>query len=45
MMELATFYEQWAAAGNLLDRCEGNETWKMTEKSKDYDVFIYIIKQ
>ena len=36
-MEKANCYEQWAAAGYMLDRCEGKDAWKEHEKSKHYD--------
>ncbi|KAI8922596.1 hypothetical protein BC831DRAFT_475066 [Entophlyctis helioformis] len=37
LMDIATSYEQWAAAGYMLDRCEGKDEWKNTEGSDDYD--------
>eukprot|EP00842_Homolaphlyctis_polyrhiza_P005765 jgi/Hompol1/618/HPOL_005364-RA len=37
LMDMATCYEQWAAAGYMLDRCEGNDKWKNTEQSPHYD--------
>lgn len=37
LMDKATCYEQWAAAGHLLDRTEGNDVWKNNPHSKYYD--------
>ena len=37
LRDKATSYEQWAAAGYMLDRIEGNNSWKQDEKSKYYD--------
>ncbi|KAJ3255048.1 hypothetical protein HK103_006668 [Boothiomyces macroporosus] len=36
-MDKACSYEQWAAAGYMLDREEGRDLWKFQEKSSDYD--------
>ncbi|KAJ3178428.1 hypothetical protein HK101_010133 [Irineochytrium annulatum] len=35
--DVATNYEQWAAAGLALDRIEGKEKWKADPQSPDYD--------
>lgn len=37
LIEKATSYEQWAAAGYMLDRVEGNDIWKNENVSSDYD--------
>ncbi|KAJ3275222.1 hypothetical protein HDV01_000947 [Terramyces sp. JEL0728] len=37
LMDKACSYEQWAAAGYMLDREEGRDLWKFQEKSTDYD--------
>jgi hypothetical protein len=37
LMDKASCYEQWAAAGYMLDRCQGKDRWKLQERSKFYD--------
>ncbi|RKO92542.1 hypothetical protein BDK51DRAFT_21491, partial [Blyttiomyces helicus] len=37
LMNVASNYEQWAAAGAMLDRLTENEKWKNDPTSKDYD--------
>nr|KAJ3421245.1 hypothetical protein HK105_004130 [Polyrhizophydium stewartii] len=37
LMEIANCYEQWAAAGYMLDRCEGADRWKNEDNSSHYD--------
>jgi hypothetical protein len=37
LRQKATSYEQWAAAGYMLDRTEGGDEWKFDEKSPHYD--------
>ncbi|KNC97622.1 uncharacterized protein SPPG_07090 [Spizellomyces punctatus DAOM BR117] len=37
LMEVATNYEQWAAAGGMLDKLTGKDKWKNDPVSPDYD--------
>ncbi|KAI8904459.1 acyl transferase/acyl hydrolase/lysophospholipase [Gorgonomyces haynaldii] len=37
LMKKAMVYEQWAAAGYMLDRCEGKDKWKDNPASSHYD--------
>ncbi|KAJ1560667.1 hypothetical protein HK405_006316 [Cladochytrium tenue] len=37
LMTVATNYEQWAAAGQALDRLQGKNKWKSEVASPDYD--------
>ncbi|KAH6564428.1 hypothetical protein BASA61_007516 [Batrachochytrium salamandrivorans] len=37
LVDIANSYEQWAAAGYMLDRYEGSEVWKHTKESPHYD--------
>ncbi|KAK5672534.1 Lipase 5 [Batrachochytrium dendrobatidis] len=40
LMKIANSYEQWAAAGFMLDRWEDNDIWKIHEESPYYDYRI-----
>ncbi|CAJ0747977.1 11907_t:CDS:10 [Entrophospora sp. SA101] len=37
LMEIATNYEQWSEAATILDQLQGNDQWKNTPSSDDYD--------
>ena len=40
LMKKSSCYEQWAAAGYMLDRCQGKDEWKEDKSSTDYNAIL-----